>query len=877
MEGLRELGKKIVLILGVILLSFYVYFRIQYINLTPVIAIFSIIVFLAESHTILHLFGMFYNLWPRNYDKWEDINYDRNLRINLLICVCGEPTDIVRNTIQGAKNAADTYTKTIKPVHRPQVVVLNDGYVADKDNWQEIEQLAENMGVRCITRQIPGGFKAGNINNALKTLETPDPHNTLDVVFDSDFKATDEFLLEMTKPFKNPKIDFVQSPQRYQNEQSWVAKGAAAHQIFFFDHVCPATGYNNALFLCGTNFMIRREALNSVGGMDTRFITEDYATSLELHMKGKRGVFMPKVLAYGMAPESLKAYFSQQQRWSKGNFDVTRAYFKHILFGPLTLKQKFHYLVAATYYLIGLRDLILILAPIPYLFFGISPIKPNTINFLLLIYGPYLIYNFVMFGMLFREPLKSIVLDVISFPVFVRALVSSILGKRSSFVVTIKKYQKENVFNVYRVQLVILAVLAIGLYYSITHSLTHYLGGFFNYFWATFDTTILALGFYLIFRENYHIQPIEDFIFKPLDLLFRWVKFSGKVLVKPAFALAVILLITNSTSIYTFATEGSPNLFLANTIKQQKLVIPENGAYYGYYLPSLNTHPKDPEVGVISGEKPSLVMFYQEWGSEPQFDLNFMNALSNQNVVPVITWEPWDPSKGDPVKGSTEQTQYSPKAIASGQYDSYIHQWAREAAAYRKPFFLRFAHEMNGNWYPWGDINGNTPDDYIKMWIHVYNIFQEEHANNVMWIWAPNATDADGNRDSIVKYYPGDQYVDWVGFSGFNWGTSNPGVTYWNSFKSLAYDTYTILSNYHKPIMVAETSSSSAGGLKYLWFEQTLSEDIPTMPNIKAVIFFNDDFKMADFTLTTNMNADYVITNYITDNKYYIKNPAFVT
>lgn len=395
-SSVRSFFWRLILLAGLVLLSVYVYFRVSFINFAPGIVILSILLFLAETHTMFHLYGMFYSLWPRDYKKYP-MNRQKNLRINMFICVCGEPADVVRNTIAGAKLAAAHYMKTVKPKYRPQIIVLNDGRAAKRANWREIDALAKEMGVRNITRRIPGGFKAGNINNALKKTPTPDAFNTLDVVFDSDFAAKKNFLTEMTKPFADQTVDFAQSPQRYKNEDSWVAQSSAAHQIFFFDHICAAKGHDNALFLCGTNFAIRRSALNEIGGMDTRYITEDYATSLELHLRGKKGVFVPKVLAIGMAPTSLKQYFSQQRRWAKGSFDVSRDYFKRIAFGPMTPKQKFHYLLSASYYLIGVRDLILMLAPLPYLFWGVSLIKPNTALYLGLIYAPLLAYNFILY------------------------------------------------------------------------------------------------------------------------------------------------------------------------------------------------------------------------------------------------------------------------------------------------------------------------------------------------------------------------------------------------------------------------------------------------------------------------------------------------
>ena len=73
-----------------------------------------------------------------------------------------------------------------------------------------------------------------------------------------------------------------------------------------------------------------------------------------------------------------------------------------------------------------------------------------------------------------------------------------------------------------------------------------------------------------------------------------------------------------------------------------------------------------------------------------------------------------------------------------GRHDAYIRSWARDLKRFGNPVFLRFAQEMNGNWYPWAeDANGNKPGEYARMWRHVHDIFTAEGATNVKWVWCP--------------------------------------------------------------------------------------------------------------------------------------------
>ena len=877
-SGLKKFLIKLGISYGLILTIAYLFLRAYYINYTWYLLPFSILLYLAELHTLILLLGMFYSIWPRKYKKYETENTNRHLQINMFITVAGEPSEIVKETIKHAIRARNYYKVKVNPINEPRVIVLNDGKAAKKDNWKEIERICEELKVLHVARNSNEGFKAGNINNGLKEFTAIDPHNTIDTFFDADFCAKKEFLVEILKPLNDSENDFVQSPQRYKNLNTWVAKAAGAHQIFFFDYICPAKAYDNALFLCGTNYAIRRQSLLDTEGVENRFVTEDYATSIKLHLKGKRGVFVSKVLAKGMAPMNLKEYFNQQKRWCKGCLDANGAYMKELLFGPLTLKQKIHYFLSTVYYFIGVRDAILVLAPIPYLFFGISLIRANTIVYLAFIYLPLIIYNFILFFLTFRDPVKSLVLDVVSFPVFATAFLSSVIKKNLPFTITIKKYEKENPFKVYKIQLFVLLILFTGLIYSVFEkNAFDPRGALINHFWATYSAAFLALGFILVVRENYNVKSIEN-------VLANSFNFTKNYALKPAtFVITCALVgiylgynIKTGTIAYEDYSQAVDRKVTdtINITKKAELLVPLDGVYYGYYNPELDLHPDNFDTGIVEGESPSLVMYYQDWNEDSKFNTRLMNKISEKGAIPVVTWEPWDYKNPD--NPLLNYQGYPSKAILSGKYDSHIRSWAIAAKDYKRPLFLRFAHEMNGNWYAWGNYNEGSAEEYKKMWIHVYNIFEEEGATNVLWVWSPNNTDGYGETQGVLDFYPGGEYVDWVAYSGFNWGSTSKS-TVWKDFKNISYAVYIELGKLGKPIMVAETSSVSIGGNKELWFINTLTKDIPEMPDIKAVVFYNADFYGgADFVLDSGMNAEKVIGEVILQNDYFLKEPIVV-
>lgn len=244
------------------------------------------------------------------------------------------------------------------------------------------------------------------------------------------------------------------------------------------------------------------------------------------------------------------------------------------------------------------------------------------------------------------------------------------------------------------------------------------------------------------------------------------------------------------------------------------------------------------------GRMPPLVMWYQGWGDHENWSsvqTEMLDVMATHGAAPLITWEPWSPGE------DAEQPRYRLDRIVDGEFDGYIDAWATELAAFGRPVYLRFAHEMNGDWYPWGaGVNGTTEADYVAAWRYVHDRFAAADADNVVWVWGPNADWYEGQR-AMEKLYPGDEYVDWMALSGFNWGTGSYWAgcscnSRWQSFEEIfatSYATLTDLSD--KPIMVAETGSAEEGGDKAAWIadlETLLKRDYP---RIRALVWFDED------------------------------------
>ena len=123
-----------------------------------------------------------------------------------------------------------------------------------------------------------------------------------------------------------------------------------------------------------------------------------------------------------------------------------------------------------------------------------------------------------------------------------------------------------------------------------------------------------------------------------------------------------------------------------------------------------------------------------------------------------MTWEPWDHYLG------SDQNTFSLSGIASGEFDSYISNWGSQAARFGKPILVRFAHEMNGNWYPWSiGVNGNTAAEYVAAFRHIHDLFVAAGATNVEWVWCPNVLP--GTSSDMATEYPGSNYVNFLGLN----------------------------------------------------------------------------------------------------------------
>ncbi|PZG24259.1 beta-mannanase [Micromonospora craterilacus] len=243
--------------------------------------------------------------------------------------------------------------------------------------------------------------------------------------------------------------------------------------------------------------------------------------------------------------------------------------------------------------------------------------------------------------------------------------------------------------------------------------------------------------------------------------------------------------------------------------------------------------------------QPQVMLFSSGWATDT-FDRALFDGISGRGMLPMLAWEPWDYRLDEKARKQgaarrtidrlrSNQPDYRLSRITRGDFDEYLLSWAEGIKALDHPVAIRFAHEMNGNWYPWCETaNGNRPGDYVKAWRHVHDLFEAAGATNVIWVWSPN-TRWDGSTPKLATLYPGDEYVDWVGLSGY-YGMG--AFSKYRSFDAIFKQTIKEIRTFSgKPLVITETGASDTGGRKAEWITETFRL-LPRHEDIIGLIWF---------------------------------------
>lgn len=319
----------------------------------------------------------FYCMYTVSHPVYESPLKD--VSVDVLIPTLNEDLTVVGKTIRGALN--------IRGVRN--VLVLDDG------NRKEVQEFVQEVGAIYIARSEHSHAKAGNMNHGLQFTDAE-----FIITLDADHVPEPEFIERTIGYFRDSEVAFVQTPQVFYNRDSFQHRPQAAYpewseQTMFYEAIQPAKNTHNAAFFCGSSAILRRSAIDSVGGFATGTATEDIHTAIRIHAKGWKSVFVSEKLAYGLAPDDLKEYYRQRVRWGAGSLGLLfRTKDSPFWCSGLTLRQRLHYSNSMLGFTQGEVKLLYYLLPVISIFF--FPNLPTPVPLVLLGTGSYLLFSLWM-------------------------------------------------------------------------------------------------------------------------------------------------------------------------------------------------------------------------------------------------------------------------------------------------------------------------------------------------------------------------------------------------------------------------------------------------------------------------------------------------
>jgi len=305
--------------------------------------------------------------------------------VDIFIATYNEPEELLRKTIIGCKH--------IKYPDLNKVHI----YLCDDNRRPGMRALAEELGINYFDRPDNKGAKAGNLNHALELTTSP-----YVVTLDADMIPMEDFLIA-TIPYyidakkKDIPLGFIQTPQCFYTydvfqHNLYAENNIPNEQDFFYRTIEPSKTSTNSVIYGGSNTILSREALNSIGGFYTESITEDFATGMLIESHGYVSLGLPVPHASGMAPSSFEEHIQQRVRWGRGVI-VTAKKLKFMRNKDMTMEQKLSYLSAVTYWLFPLFNMIYMLSPLVYCILGVAVFRCTLVELLLFWLPMFVVQN----------------------------------------------------------------------------------------------------------------------------------------------------------------------------------------------------------------------------------------------------------------------------------------------------------------------------------------------------------------------------------------------------------------------------------------------------------------------------------------------------
>ena len=723
----------------------------------------------------------------------------------------GEPYEMVKETLVAIQKMQYPHTT----------------YLCDEANDNYLKEYCRENNIVHVTRNNRINAKAGNINNALLQAK-----GDICLILDPDHVPRANFLEEVIPYFEDENIGFVQTVQAYYNiKESAVAQGAAEQTFHFYGPVMMSMNSYGTVNAIGANCVFRRKALDSIGG-HAPGLSEDMHTAMQLHAKGWKSIYVPKVYTKGLVPASLTSYYKQQLKWSRGTLELLVAVYPK-LFRKFSWRQKLHYGILPFHYLSGITYLISFLIPIISLFTATTPWKGNVINFGL-IFIPILIciigIRLYIQQWVIHKSERGIhliggLLQTCTWWIYIIGFIYTIIRKRVPYLPTPKEDKESVSWKLLMPNLIVGIISIFAVIYGLSIDYTP-----FSIFMSGFAILNAVFMFYTLFfayQSQRLIRLHSDQTVKNISAFSVLQNFSFQVMRTAALPAIIFILATS--------------MFIHREIEFEKWGGVKPEAQNKHFINYLGVFTPQDDNGITSlknvkelsnqiHEKFDIVSLYIAWEKDinSSFPQTLLDSLYQQKSIPLITWEPWIYSfENENTKG-----KHLYELIDSGFFDSYITEFAQKLKNLNRPVFLRFAHEFDNPFYPWFVSGNDASIRFKKAWIHTYEIFRNIDAVNVIWIWNP------WKSENVASFYPGIEYVDWIGVNILNYGQLNQDEK-WREFEYLYKPFHDEFKNLPTtPVMISEFGTLKKDQKQSQWFKNAFVAIEKEFKEIKSVIFF---------------------------------------
>ena len=293
---------------------------------------------------------------------------------------------------------------------------------------------------------------------------------------------------------------------------------------------------------------------------------------------------------------------------------------------------------------------------------------------------------------------------------------------------------------------------------------------------------------------------------------------------------------------------------------------PGNRIYFGAFPDfggpeDIVTADRIEQFNSLAGKKIIWAYFSNNWGTDGvAFPRTKVETIRSTGTIPFVRMMPrrFFEDPGDKT--------FSLQKIIDGLFDADLHQYAKDVKAYGHMVLIDFAVEMNGDWFPWSGIfNGGAttdgygdparadgPERFIDAYRHIIDIFRAENVDNVTWFFHPDVySNPEGPAWNAPKaYYPGDDYIDWIGISAY--GPQNPNENYWDTFSTIIAERQSqiLAISPNKPLALLEfgVTDHHPLGNKASWitdaFNTILNENHPVQ--FKAISWWHENWEEQD-------------------------------